>query len=123
MIAIEYTGYLVFRDEFLTILDDRFYTPEWLDSQVWAGFYRCLSCEDAALLFEIKGYPTGLRELHFVAAAGELSSLIQDLRPKAEDYAREIGCRIVSVASRAGWARALKPHDYEVYQTVLRKEI
>lgn len=123
MIAIEYNGYLVFRDEFLTILDERFYTPEWLDSQVWAGFYRCIACDDAALLFEIKGYPTGLRELHFVAAAGELSSLIKDLRPKAEDYAREIGCRIVSVASRAGWARALKPHDYEVYQTVLRKEI
>ena len=123
MIAIEYNGYLVFRDEFLTILDERFYTPEWLDSQVWAGIYRCISCEDAALLFEIKGYPAGLRELHFVAAAGELSSLIKDLRPKAEDYAREIGCRIVSVASRAGWARALKPHDYEVYQTVLRKEI
>ena len=61
--VIEYTGYLAFRDEFLGILDPALYTDDWLDGMVWAGFYRCISNDQAALLYEIKQYPTGLKEL------------------------------------------------------------
>lgn len=121
--VIEYTGYLAFRDEFLGILDPALYTDDWLDGMVWAGFFRCISNDQAALLYEIKQYPTGLKELHFVAAAGDLTAIIEELRPKAEEYAKSMNCSLVSVQSRPGWVRALKPHDYEQHQIILRKEI
>lgn len=123
MIDTEYSGYLAFRDEFIKILDPRLYTEEWLDAQVWAGFIRAEADDDAALLYKFKSYPTGATELHYMAAAGNLETLIGTLRPRVEAHAKERGCVFVSVASRAGWARKLKPHGYEQYQLLLRKEI
>lgn len=115
--------YMKFRDGFASILDERFYYIEWLDKQVISGAYKLLATEDAAILVELKSYPTGAMELHGVAATGNMHSIVSELIPRAEQYGREVGCMIASIESRPGWVRALKGDGYEVHQTCIRKEL
>ncbi|ABQ70797.1 hypothetical protein Swit_4459 [Rhizorhabdus wittichii RW1] len=108
---------------FAEVMDRRYYTPAWLAGEVWSGRARFWSTERAALVAEIKAYPTGARDLHFLVAAGDLDALIETLRPEAEAWGRSTGCVAALVESRAGWARALAPHGYELHQTTIRKEL
>lgn len=123
LIDMGYAGYLAFRDGFLSILDPRFYTPEWLDGQVWSGIIRVMAADDAAVLWKLRAYPTGLREIHFEAATGNLDTIMNVLRPAVEQAGRELKCSIASVESRTGWERLLRPEGYAKHQTILRKEI
>lgn len=107
---------------FASILDPRMYTPQWLVGEVWSGRIRFWGNERAALAAELKTYPTGARDLHFLIAAGELKELLSTLRPAAEQWGRERGCLGAIVESRAGWARALETEGYEPFQLHIRKE-
>lgn len=113
--------YLDFRAGFASIIDPRFYTIEWLDQQVWAGFARCWACDDAAIIAEVKTYPTGATEVHGIAATGNLESIVNTLIPLAEEWGRSMGCITASISSRPGWVKALP--DYHLYQTTIRKEL
>jgi hypothetical protein len=115
--------YCRFRDGFEELLDERFYYIEWLDKQFISGAYKLFSCADAAALVEIKTYPTGAREVHGVAATGNLKSILSDLIPRIEAYGRDQGCEIAGIESRAAWVRLMKPHGYEQYQTCIRKDL
>lgn len=120
---VDIAEYCRFRDGFAAILDERFYYIEWLDRQVISGAYKLLTCRDAAVLVEIKTYPTGEKEAHGVAATGNMDSIVSILIPLAEKYGREADCIIASIESRPGWVRALRGDGYTPYQTCIRKEL
>lgn len=115
--------YCKWRDGFASIIDERFYYIEWLDKQFISGAYKLFTCADAAALVEIKTYPTGAKEVHGVAACGELASIVNDIIPRVEQYGREQGCEIFGIESRIGWSRVMKDHGFEHYQTCIRKDL
>ena len=78
---------------------------------------------DAAILVTIQTYPTGARELHGMAAAGRIGSIVDVLIPQAEQWGRAMGCLFAAIESRLGWARMLKAGGYHPYQTIIRKEL
>ena len=111
--------YEEWRDEFAKILDERFYTISWLDCQVTNGAIGCMGNEQAAILYEIKTYPTGFKELQGMAAAGDLDAIKESLIPAAESLAKSMGCGSAEISSREAWVRLLP--DYEIYQTTIKK--
>lgn len=121
MIVPDWAGYLVFRDAFAEVLDNRFHTISWLDQQVLGGEFQFWRSADAAIIAEIRTYPTGARELHGLLAAGELPEIVSELIPIAEQWGREQGCMSAVIESRPGWGRALT--DYETYQIAIRKDL
>lgn len=120
---MDWAGYCEFRPRFLEVMDERYHTLKWLDEQVLTGKVRFWRSPNAALLTEIKTYPTGAIDIHVVISAGDMREVIEILRPQAEDYGRGLGCIAATVESRMGWARALKPHGYEAHQLTVRKEL
>lgn len=117
----DWAGYLAFRQRFADTLDERFHTIEWLDFMVSSGAYRFWRSANAAIIAEIKKFPTGARQLHGLLAAGELAEIVSELIPQAEQWGRERGCVLAVIESRPGWAKALQ--DYEIHQVSVRKEL
>ncbi len=115
--------YSLFRPAFAEVMDERYHTLEWLDKQVASGKFRCFCSDDAALVVEIRDYPTGAKDVHVLIAAGNAESIINELRCEAEQWGRDEGCIGAIVESRPGWARYLKPYDYEPHQLAVRKEL
>lgn len=107
---------------FATVMDPRMYTPQWLVGEVWSGRVRFWGNDRAALATELRNYPTGVHDLHFLVAAGDLDEVISTLRPAAERWARDLGCIGAVVESREGWAKALKAEGYRPFQLKVRKD-
>lgn len=116
-------NYLQYREAFAEILDSRTHTIEWLDAQVYAGFVRVWDAPDACLLTEIKQFPTGAFEVHVMIAAGNMETLVNETIKHVEAWAQEIGALFVTIASRKGWEKIMRPYGYEHWQTELRKEV
>lgn len=112
-------AYEAFRQELASIIDDRFYSIEWLDYQVANGAIRVLGNDKAVILFKFHKYPTGWTELQGEVAAGDLATIRDDLIPAAETIARGMGCGSTQIESRMGWVKVLP--DYEVHQTTIKK--
>lgn len=117
------TDYLRFRQAFAEVMDPRLYTIDWLDRQVVTGGVKFWATEDAAIIAQIKTYPTGAMDIEGLIAAGDMADIVNLLIPAAEQWAKAVGCIGAIIQSREGWARALKPHGYRIYQTALRKEL
>lgn len=56
-------------------------------------------------------------------AGGDLAELTEELRPKAERWARGQGCRRMLIIGRPGWERALKTHGYAPAARIIAKEL
>ena len=110
-------AYTPFRSEFTALCPEK-YPPEYLDAMVASGQWVCWSDGKAAILAEVKVYPSGLREVHGLGAVGDLEA-IQGLIPLAEAWGRANGCAIASIESRPAWAKLLT--DYEVEQVRIVK--
>lgn len=95
----------------------------WLDHQVAIGVVAFWFTPDAAIIAEIKTYPSGARAIHGLVAAGSLHDITDTLIPAAEAWGRDNGCSLAIIESRAGWTRQLKAGGYELHQTALRKEL
>jgi hypothetical protein len=119
----DWSGYLSFRDAFAEVMDERYHTLKWLDTQVLSGKVQFWRSDNAAMITEIRDYPTGSRDIHALIAAGDLDEIIQNITPQAEEWARERGCIAAQVESREGWARALRPSGYQTHQLIVRKEL
>lgn len=115
--------YLRFRDAFAEVLDSRTHTIEWLDQKVWAGFMRVWGDETACLLTEDKRFPTGAFEVHVMIAAGDMETLVNRTIREVEEWARQRGALFVTIASRKGWEKIMRPHGYGHWQSELRKEV
>jgi hypothetical protein len=111
---------LPFRDEFATI-DPARYPIEYIEKQVASGFWRVWSNDRAAIIATIKRYPSGLREVHGLAAAGDLAEIV-GLIPLAEDWGRSRGCVGAEIASKPAWAKIMAAHGYKPAQVRLWKE-
>jgi hypothetical protein len=120
---MNFDAYLHFRPQFAEVIDPRHYSMEWLDRQVWEGAVQLWTCDDAALITEIKEYPTGAKDIAVLIAAGNMEKIVGELREAAEEWAVEQGCCGVLIESREGWAKALKPFGYEPHQLTVRKDL
>lgn len=114
--------YWLFRDQLEQLLDPRCYTIEWLDRQIMTGAASVIANDKAIIVFQVKEYPAGAREVHGLCAAGDLA-VILELIEQAEDWGRAMGCEFASIASREGWSRVLSDKGYRVHQVELRKEL
>lgn len=111
-------AYQKHRNEIAGMLDERLYTIEWVDAQIWSGAFRIFASENAIIAVELKQYPTGAIELHGMFAAGDLDEIVP-LIGRAEEWGRTMGCTYATISSRPGWARVMR--DYEVVQVTIRK--
>lgn len=118
-----WSEWLRFRDDFAAMLDPETHTIEWLDGEVATGRMLLFATDASAIIASVRTYPTGLRELEGQAATGNLADIVGDLIPRAEAYARQIGCRYASIASREGWSRMLQGSGYKIHQTMIRKAL
>lgn len=123
MMVPDWAGYLHFRDAFAEVMDERYYTPEWLDDLLLVGSATFMRTDKAAIIVEIRDYPTGACDVHGIVAAGDLGDVVNVLIPQAEEWARVRGCTGAIIESREGWARALKASGYNVHQVAVRKEL
>lgn len=116
------TAYNRHRDKLAAMLDPRCYPLSWMDEAVAAGPLFSMGSANAVILFEVKSYPGGAKELHGMAAAGDLNGILA-LIARAEHWAAANGCTFCRIASRSAWARVLRPLGYEFHQVDLRKEL
>lgn len=115
-------AYAEWRDRFAEVLDARLYDLAWLDEQVRSGRALVWAADDAAMLTEMRTYPTGARDIHGLVAAGKLETIVGELIPRAERWAQTVGCIGAVIESRQGWVRALEGSGYRVHQVALWKE-
>ena len=115
--------YLRFRPLFAEALDPRLYTIEHLDQLLFSGRAQIWFGEAAAIVTEVRTYPAGAAVIHGLVAAGDLDEIVGTLIPRAEAWARSIGCAMAIIESRPGWARALKRSGYAPHQLAVRKAL
>lgn len=113
--------YQRFRADFHAMIDPLLYTPGWLDGEVACGRFLLIAGKNSAILFSVKSYPTGFKEIQGEAAVGKQAEIVGDLIPRAMQYGKAIGCHAAQISSRAGWSKLLKSSGFEVYQTSIRK--
>lgn len=104
-------------------MDERYHTLPWLDEQVLTGKVRFWRSDNAAIITEMRAYPTGAMDIHGLIAAGDLNEIVNQLIPAAEEWARGQGCIAAQIESREGWKKALRPLGYEAHQLIVRKEL
>lgn len=107
--SVSLEAYLRFRAEFVA-LDPERYPAAYIDQQVMSGRWRCWGNDRAAILAELKQYPSGAREVRGLAAAKADKAALDDiiaLIPLAEQWGREAGCKWASIESHPAWARLL----------------
>lgn len=110
------------RADIASLLDNRCFTIDWLDVQVFNGDAMAFGNPDAVIVVEVRRYPAGATELHGLVAAGSLEAILP-LIDEAESWGRAHGVTFASIASRPAWGKVLKDSGYSVYQTVLRKDL
>jgi hypothetical protein len=111
------------RAELAAALDDRYYPDWWLGREISAGRMVFRATDRAAIVAEIRDYPSGARAVHGVCAAGDLSEIVEVLIPEAEAWGKSIGCTSAFIDSREAWQRILQSHGYTPYKTCVRKEL
>src|SRR5207249_4497450 len=115
-------GYARWREGFAAALDARVYGIDHVDRLLWYGRARLFANKRAALLAEIKPYPTGACDVHVLVGTGDLDALIA-LEPQLAAWGRKHRCLGVLIESREGWTKVMKKHGYETYQVSIRKEL
>ncbi|MDB5699723.1 MAG: hypothetical protein JWN69_2527 [Alphaproteobacteria bacterium] len=115
--------YLRFRAGFAQAMDPRFYTIQYLDHLYLAGRAKLFSSTNAAILAEIKIYPTDAKAVHGLYATGKIKEITETLIPAAEEWGRANGCEHAFIDSRDAWQRLLKPSGFDTYKVALIKEL
>jgi hypothetical protein len=77
--------------QFAEALDPRFYTIDYLDERINGNTVRIFTCPEAALIVELRHYPTKAFDGHVLIAAGDPMAVVDQLRPRAEQWLRDIG--------------------------------
>ncbi len=115
--------YQAWRDLLAEALDPRYFSPEWLDWMVMSGRARLFCAPQSVAVAEIQFYPTGARDVHVIAQAGDPIDARENIVPQLEEWGGSIGCLSVLVTSREAWVRLLKPSGFAPYKTAIRKEL
>lgn len=119
---VQWLDYQPWRERFAEAMDARLYTIDYLDRRILDGSARIWTSPDAAVITEIKTYPTGARAVHFLIVAGELEA-IKAFGPMVEEWAKSLGCVGALIESRPAWAREMKSAGYEVHQVSIWKDL
>lgn len=117
-----WTEYQRHRDEIAGILDPRCHTIQWLDTQLLAGHALAFGSDDAVIVITVKQYPAGGRELHGLAAAGNVRGIMA-LIEQAEEWGRSVGLDFACISSRPAWSRLLKSRGYDVKRIEIVKDL
>lgn len=112
--------YFEFRGKFIEAMDPAFFTPEYLDEQLFLGHAEIWFSEHASIVATVKDYPGGARVIEGLVAAGPLEEVL-GLIAEAEAWGKSIGCTHAIVESRDGWQKVLKAKGYEPWQSSVRK--
>lgn len=115
--------YLDWRDRFAAAMDPRFYPISYLDSLILDGSAHVWATPDAAIVAEIKDFPSGLRAVHGLMAAGDREIIVNELIPLAEAWGREKHCEVALIDSREGWGRVMKEYGYAPFQAAIVKDL
>lgn len=115
-------AYLDFRERFREAINTDLFPIEHLDGLISSGRATILFNAHAAIVIEIKQFPSGVKAVHGLVAAGDLDQ-IKALIALAEAWGRERGCTIGLIESRPGWAKALRSQGYETFQVAIVKEL
>lgn len=115
-------SYGAWRDRLAQGINPMFWNAGLMDQALVNGEAFFIATDKAAMIFEIKEYPTGARVGHVVLSAGDKGEIVGPLREFAESFTKAAGCIGALVESRSGWARALKPYGYQPLQTSVFKE-
>lgn len=113
-------NYAHWRGRFLEAVDQDLHPAWWIDNNVADGTWRFWGNDDAAILVELKQYPSGALEVHGLVAAGEVSA-IKALIPLAEEYGRDCGATRASIASTPAWSRLMRDEGYQIEQVTIVK--
>lgn len=105
--------YADWRERFLEAVDESLYPAAWLDKRVASGRAQFWGNERAAILAEIKTFPSGVKEVHGLVAAGALPA-IKALIKLAEEWGRQRGATLGSIESRPEWAYVMADEGYQV---------
>ena len=117
------TDYDRWRPEFAKAIDPIYGGIDYLDYLLFGcGVARFWPGENAAIVTRFSFYPN-CAIIEGLVAAGDLEEIRSILIPAAEQYGREQGCRFAMIASRNGWARALREDGYEPHQVIIAKEL
>lgn len=117
------TNYPDFRPRFAAALDPRLHDIAFLDAMLAAGRAQYWEGEAAALVTELRSFPSGAAAVCALVAAGDPEEIVDRLRPRAESLGRAAGCGFSIVESRPGWQRLLAPHGYAPFQLSLIKPL
>lgn len=113
--------YVEWRDRLAEAHNPQFYPVEYQDHLVTSGAGQFWANNAGALITEIVTFPSGAVVCRAYAGAGDLSALMEDLKPAIEDWAKAQGCTACMIQGRDGWRR-MHP-DYRHHQTLLVKEL
>jgi hypothetical protein len=113
-------SYPAWRSRLLEGVDTDLYPAEWLDRRVASGRARFWGNESGAILAEIKTYPSGVKEVHGLVAAGDVDA-VKALIPLAEQWGRQCGATRGSISSHPAWARIMRDAGYEPTQLTIVK--
>lgn len=100
----------------------RTHTLEDVRALVDAGEARLWTGERSAVVTVVEEDPCERRLLVWLAG-GDLSELLDGLRPRIEAWARANGCRRMLVIGRPGWERALARDGYAPLARLIAKEL
>ena len=117
----EWDAFARFREPFAKAMDPRLCGIRDLERLIATGQAHFMSAGDAAIVFEVKTFPSGARAVHGLVAAGSLDRIVGLLIPSAEAWGAAHGCTLAIIASREGWGRVLP--DYEPFQTAIAKDL
>jgi hypothetical protein len=84
------------------------------EAHFWPG-------ENCAVVTEFDCFPR-LKSLHFWLCGGDLTELVEILRPRIEDWAKAEGCTRFTTCGRAGWQRVMARHGYSPTWHVCSKD-
>lgn len=118
----EMAAYTRHRAEVASILDERFYPLEWLESRIQTGWIDLLHNDKAVIGLEVRTYPGGAMELHGLFAAGDKDA-IGELIDVACEAGRQAGCVVAAIESRPGWVRELKDKGFTVDKVRITKDL
>jgi hypothetical protein len=85
------------------------------EAHFWPG-------ERSAVVTQFWNFPRR-KAVNVWLAGGDLSELVDQMRPDIEAWARAHGCTHFIIAGRPGWARALKASGFAPLWTALGKEL
>lgn len=78
--------------------------------------------EKSAVVTQVWRFPKATI-LNFWLAGGDMTEIVDDMRPVIEAYGKVQGCTKTVVVGRLGWVRALKGAGYTPVWTAVAKEI